>query len=105
MIGGDVGGAVVADEGDQVWVQRQVAVLAQLADRHVQPVGGADEHDRVGAQADELADPQPGAQQHFHGPLPSGQRGHPHRQRQSQKPSFGYLTSTVEDGQYAAGRV
>ena len=32
ILGGDVGFAVVVDEGDQVWVQRQVAVLAELAD-------------------------------------------------------------------------
>jgi hypothetical protein len=31
MLGGDVGFAVVVDEGDQVWVQGQVAVLAELA--------------------------------------------------------------------------
>jgi hypothetical protein len=51
---------------DRVWVQRQVAVVVQFADRDVQPVRGADEHDRVGLQGGELADPQPGAQQHFH---------------------------------------
>jgi hypothetical protein len=39
-----------------VRVQRQVAVLAQLADGHVQPVRGADEHDRVRVQGGELAD-------------------------------------------------
>jgi hypothetical protein len=53
---GNVRGAVVADEGDQVRVQRQVAVFAQLADRDVQPMPGADEHDRVGAQRGELTD-------------------------------------------------
>ncbi len=37
--GRDVRGAVVVDQGDQVRVQRQVAVLAELADRDVQPVG------------------------------------------------------------------
>ena len=56
LSGGDVRGAVVADEGDQVRVQRQVAVLVEFADRDVQPVRGADEHDRVGAQGGELAD-------------------------------------------------
>jgi hypothetical protein len=56
-----VGAAVVADQRDQVGVQRQIAVVAEFADRHVQPVPGADEHDRVGEQRDELADPQSGA--------------------------------------------
>ena len=62
----DVPGPVVADEGDQVRVQRQVAVLVQFADGDVQPVRGADEHDRVSLQGSELADPQSGAEQHFH---------------------------------------
>jgi hypothetical protein len=56
VVGGHVGGAVVGDQGDQVWVQWEVAVGAQFADRDVQPVGGADEHDRVGSQRGELAD-------------------------------------------------
>ena len=59
-------GAVLVDQGDQVRVQRQVAVLAELADRDVQPRAGADLHDRVGLQAGVLADPQAGAQQHLH---------------------------------------
>ena len=67
VTGRDVGGAVAVDEGDQLGVQRQVAVLAELADRDVQPGPGADEHDGVGGQAGELADPQPGAQQHLDG--------------------------------------
>jgi hypothetical protein len=57
--------AVAVDEGHQLGVQRQVAVLAELADRDVQPGPGADEHDSIGPQAGELTDPQPGAQQHF----------------------------------------
>jgi hypothetical protein len=56
VAGLDVGAAVVADEGDQVRVQRQVAVLVEFADRDVQPVRGADEHDRVGLQCGELTD-------------------------------------------------
>jgi len=63
----DVPGPVGIDQGDQLRVQRQVAVLAELADRDVQPGPGADEHDGISAQAGELADPQPGAQQHLHG--------------------------------------
>jgi len=34
----------------------------QFADRDVQPVGGADEYDRVRLEGGELADPQAGAQ-------------------------------------------
>ncbi len=37
----DVTGAVVVDEGDQLGVQAQVPVLAELADRDVQPRSGA----------------------------------------------------------------
>jgi len=48
--------AVVVDEGDQVRVQRQVPVVVQFADRHVQPVRGTDEHDRVSLQCGELTD-------------------------------------------------
>jgi hypothetical protein len=44
-----------------MWVQGQVALVVQFADGHVQPVGGADEYDRVGVQGGELADPQAGA--------------------------------------------
>jgi hypothetical protein len=61
VLRGDVAGPVVLDQGEQVRVQRQVAVLAQLADRDVQPGRGADRDDGVGAQAGVLADPQPGA--------------------------------------------
>ena len=49
MIRADVCLPIVVDQGDQVWVQWQVAVVVQLADWGVQPVTGADEHDRVGA--------------------------------------------------------
>ena len=42
-------------------MQRDVAVVAQLADRHVQPVGGADLHDGIGGEVEELALAQPGA--------------------------------------------
>jgi hypothetical protein len=59
--------AVVVDQGDQVRVQRQVAVLAELADRDVQPRAGTDLHHGAGAQRGVLADPQAGAQQHLDG--------------------------------------
>jgi hypothetical protein len=52
----DVAGAVVVDELNEVWMQRQVAVLAQLADRDVQPRPAADLHDRIRAQGGVFAD-------------------------------------------------
>jgi hypothetical protein len=48
-------------------VQWQVAVLAELADRDVQPGPGADQDHGIGGQAGEFADSQSGAEQHFHG--------------------------------------
>ena len=45
--GGPVVGDPVVEEFFQLWVQRNVAVVVQLADRDPQPVGGADLHDRV----------------------------------------------------------
>ena len=59
----DVRGAVLTDDGDQVGVQGQVAVVVELADGDVEPVPVTDEHDRVGAQRGELPDAQSGAQQ------------------------------------------
>ena len=38
-----------------MWVQWDVAVGAELPERHVQPVRGADLHDRVDGQIEELA--------------------------------------------------
>jgi hypothetical protein len=67
VLGRDVRGAVVVDQFDQLWVQRQVAVLTELPDRDMQPGSGTDVHHRVGAEAGELADPQPGAHQHLDG--------------------------------------
>ena len=49
--------AVVADQLDQVRVQRQVPVVVQFAERDVQPVSGADLHDCSGLQVGQLADP------------------------------------------------
>jgi hypothetical protein len=65
IVGVDVTFAVVADQVDQVWVQRQVTVIVKFPDRDVQPVPGADLHDRVRTQTGQFADPQPGAQQHL----------------------------------------
>ena len=45
----DVPGAVVADQVDQVWVQRQVTVVVQFPDRDVQPLPDTDS-DRVGCR-------------------------------------------------------
>ena len=47
-----MGSAASIDQGDHLGVQRQVAVLAELADRDMQPGPGADEHDRVSLQAE-----------------------------------------------------
>jgi len=60
-------GSVAGDQVDQVGVQGQVAVFVELADRDVQPVGLADQDDRVGGQRGVLPDAQPGAQQELHG--------------------------------------
>ena len=67
MIWRDVPGPVGIDKGDQLGVQRQVAVLAQLADRDVQPRPRADQDHGISREAGELTDPQSGAQQHLHG--------------------------------------
>ena len=62
---GHVALAVVGDQGHQLRVQRDVAVVVQLADRDVQPVPGADLHDRVVLEGDQLADPQAGPDEDF----------------------------------------
>jgi hypothetical protein len=64
-LGGHVPLPVVADQGHQLRVQRDVAVVVQLADRDVQPVSSADLHDRVVLESDQLADPQAGPDQDF----------------------------------------
>ena len=46
----DVPGAAFADQLDQLRVQRQVAVVVQVAQRDMLPVAGADLHHRVGVQ-------------------------------------------------------
>ena len=47
----------------QLGVQRDVAVVAELAQRDPQPVPGADPHDRVGVQVGQLAGPHAGTGQ------------------------------------------
>jgi hypothetical protein len=98
----DVGGAVAVDEGGQVRVQGEVAVLVELADRDVQPWAGADLDHRAGPQGDVLADPQPGAQQHFH--------GDPHEQPLvglggAQQPGRGAVVKGLGQGVVLAGQV
>ena len=68
MVGGrDVLLAGGLDQVDHVRVLGQVAVLAELADRDMQPGGGIDGEDVVGRQGGVFADAQPGALQDFHG--------------------------------------
>ena len=55
------------EEVFELGVQRDVAVGAELAERHVEPVGGADLHDGVDGEVEELAFAQAGAGQEFHG--------------------------------------
>ncbi len=55
------------EEVFELGVQRDVAVGAELAERDVQPVGGADLHDRVDGEVQELAFAQAGAGQELHG--------------------------------------
>ena len=52
-------------EHDEVWVQRDEAVIAQLADGDAQPVGVADQGDGVGVELAELTGPHAGAGQHL----------------------------------------
>ena len=77
--GRDVGGAVGVDELHDAGVQRQVAVFVELADRDVEPVGVADQDDRVGGQGGVLPDPQARAQEELDGDpdehAPVGLRG------------------------------
>ena len=72
MTGWDIRGPVLIDQGDQLRVQRQVAVLTELAHGDVQPRPGADQGHVPCGQAGVLADPQPGAQQHLHGDATGG---------------------------------
>jgi hypothetical protein len=61
----------VAEQRDQLRVQRHVAVVTQLAQWDAQPVVAADLHHRVGLEGDQLTDPHAGAsQQLHHKPIP-----------------------------------
>jgi hypothetical protein len=55
----------VGEELDEVGVQGDVAVVAELADRDAQPIGVADLGDGVGGEVAELAGTQPGAGEHL----------------------------------------
>ena len=48
---------VGVDEINDAGVQRQVAVLVELAEGYVQPVRVTDQDDRVGSERGELPDP------------------------------------------------
>ena len=61
----EVGGGPVGEQGDEVGVQRDVAVVAQLADGDAQPVAVTDEHDGVGVEVAQLAGAQSGAGEDF----------------------------------------
>lgn len=70
-VGGAQAGGPLGEPGVEelleLGVQRDIAVGAQLAERHVEPVGGADLHDGVDGEVEELAFAQAGAGQEFHG--------------------------------------
>ena len=61
-----VGGGPGGEQLDELGVQRDVAVVAELAQRDPQPVPGADLDDRVGVQAGQFPGPHPFSQ----GPQP-----------------------------------
>ena len=73
----EVGGGPGGEQRGQLGVQRDVPVVAELAERDAQPVGGADEDDRVGFQAGELAGPHPGPGQQFQDEPVAGVGGGP----------------------------
>ena len=56
----EVSGGPAGEQPGQLGVQRDVAVVAELAQRDPQPVPGADLDDRVGVQAGEFAGPHAG---------------------------------------------
>ncbi len=57
----EIGRRPRAEQFDELGVQRDVAVVAELADGDAQPVPVADAHDRIGLQAAKLAGAQTGA--------------------------------------------
>jgi len=61
------GGEPAVQQVFQLRVQRDVAVVAELPDRHVQPVGGPDLHHRIGGEVEEFALAKPGSGEKFHG--------------------------------------
>ncbi len=57
----EVGGGPVGEESDEIRVQGDVAVVAELADGDPQPVAVTDEHDRVSIEVAELSGTHAGA--------------------------------------------
>jgi len=69
VIGAQPGRSVVGDpvikQLFELWVQRDVAVVVQLADRDAQPVGGSDLDDTVDGQREQFAAADAGAGKQF----------------------------------------
>ena len=63
--GGSVAGDPVVEQFFQLRVQRDVAVVVELADRDPQPVGRADLHDRVDGEGEQFAAADAGAGEQF----------------------------------------
>jgi hypothetical protein len=61
----EVGRRPVAEQRDELWVQRDVAVVAEFAEWDPQPVVGADLHDGVGFEVGQFAGAHAGAGQQF----------------------------------------
>jgi integrase len=59
-------GEPLVEEVLKLGMQRNVAVVAQLAQRHMQPVGGADLHHGIDCEIEEFTLAQAGAGQEFH---------------------------------------
>ncbi len=57
----EVGGGPLGEQGDEIGVEGDVAVVAQLADGDPQPVAVTDEHDGVGVEVAQLTGAYSGA--------------------------------------------
>jgi hypothetical protein len=60
-----VGGGPGGEQLDELGVQRDVAVVAELAQRDAQPVPGADPDHRIGVEIGQFTGPHPGAGEQF----------------------------------------
>ncbi len=56
---------MVVDEFDELWVERDVAVVVEFPDRDTKPVAAVDEHDSIRGEGAEFSNTQPGAGQHL----------------------------------------